>query len=93
MTVDEYLSGIAQQLVHELEPILKVKEVTTNSVLLGAYTEAAVRRLIHTTALLGRRAIPAPSPALLRKVLPGVDHREGKAHCDAELPKRGTPLP
>jgi hypothetical protein len=46
MSVDEYLSGIATQLVHELEPILKVKEVTRNSELLGAYTEAAVRRLV-----------------------------------------------
>jgi len=31
--------------VHGLEPILKVKEVTTNSTLLGTYTEAAVRKL------------------------------------------------
>jgi hypothetical protein len=36
MTVQEYLSGIAGQLVHELEPILKIKEVTRNSELLGS---------------------------------------------------------
>lgn len=47
MSVEEYLSGIAQQIVHELEPILNVKEVTINSALLGSYTEAAVRRLIQ----------------------------------------------
>ncbi len=46
MSVDEYLSGIAIQLVHELKPIISVKEVTRNSELLGAYTEAAVRRLV-----------------------------------------------
>jgi hypothetical protein len=47
VTVQDYLSGIAQQLVHELGPILNVKEVTSNTELLGAYTEAAVRRLIR----------------------------------------------
>jgi hypothetical protein len=46
MTVEEYLSRIiAAQLTHELEPILKMKEVTRNTDLLGSYTEAVVRRL------------------------------------------------
>jgi hypothetical protein len=72
VTVDEYLSGIAQQLVHELEPILKVKEVTTNSALLGAYTEAAVRRLVNRAVAPMRvstgAVIDYPMPAQLRQM-------------------------
>jgi hypothetical protein len=72
MTVDEYLAGIAQQLVHELEPILKIKEVTTNSALLGAYTEAAVRRLSHRVVAPMRistgAVIDYPMPAQLRQM-------------------------
>lgn len=72
MTVDEYLGGIAEQLVHELEPILKVKEVTTNSVLLGAYTEAAVRRLTQRVVAPMRvstgAVIDYPMPPQLRQV-------------------------
>ena len=72
MTVDEYLSGIAQQLVHELEPILKVKEVTSNSTLLGAYAEAAVRRLASRVVAPKRVSTGAvinyPMPRQLRQV-------------------------
>ena len=46
MQLKQFLRSLAEQLVHELEPILKIKEVTRNSALLGAYTEAAMRRLI-----------------------------------------------
>lgn len=45
MDTKEYLSLIAEQLVHELEPILKIKEVTSNTELLGKYAEALIRRL------------------------------------------------
>src|SRR5262245_1415756 len=45
--VQEYLQGITQQFVHELAPILAIKEVTANTELLGTYPEAAVRRLIR----------------------------------------------
>ena len=72
MTVDEYLAGIAQQLVHELEPILKVKEVTTNSTLLGTYTEAAVRKLSQRVVAPMRvstgAVIDYPMPAKLRQM-------------------------
>jgi hypothetical protein len=72
MTVDEYLAGIAEQLVHELEPILKVKEVTTNSALLGTYTEAAVRRLAQRVVAPMRvstgAVIDYPMPAQLRQI-------------------------
>jgi hypothetical protein len=72
VTVEEYLGGIAQQLVHELEPILKVKEVTTNSDLLGSYTEAAVRRL--TTRIVAPMRVSTgaiidyPMPEKLRQL-------------------------
>jgi hypothetical protein len=69
MSVKEYLSKhIAAQLVQELEPILQIKEVTSNTELLGAYTEAALRRLsrrvvyplhVSTGAVLD---YPMPSP-------------------------------
>ena len=72
MNVNEYLAGIAQQLVHELEPILKVKEVTANSALLGAYTEAAVRKLSHRVVAPMRVSTGAvleyPIPTKLRQI-------------------------
>jgi hypothetical protein len=72
MNVNDYLSGIAAQLVHELEPILKVKEVTRNSELLGAYTEAAVRRLIarvvHPMRVSTGAIIDFPMPASLNQI-------------------------
>jgi hypothetical protein len=72
MTVQEYLSGIAGQLVHELEPILKIKEVTRNSELLGSYTEAAVRRLIrrvvHPMRVSTGAVIDFPMPTSLQQV-------------------------
>lgn len=46
MTVEDYLSKvIAEPLTHELQLILSMKQVTRNTVLLGSYTEALVRRL------------------------------------------------
>jgi len=72
LTVEEYLSGIAQQIVHELEPILKVKEVTINSALLGSYTEAAVRRLIQRVVapmhVSTGAVIDYPMPDQLRQI-------------------------
>ena len=44
MELKDYLVAIAKQLVNELKPILEVKGVTSNTDLLGRYTEAAVRR-------------------------------------------------
>jgi hypothetical protein len=43
----EYLVALAGDLVNELRPILEIRGVTDNSDLLGKYTEAAIRRLVH----------------------------------------------
>jgi hypothetical protein len=43
----EYLTTLAEQLSSELRPILSISEVTNNSDLLGKYTEAALRNLVH----------------------------------------------
>jgi hypothetical protein len=45
MELAEYKWQLAEQLVHELQPVLAIKEFTDNAVLLGAYAEATVRRL------------------------------------------------
>src|SRR5947209_5073959 len=47
MELQRHLSDIAIQLVHEIEPVLKIKAVTSNTDLLGKYAEASVRRLAH----------------------------------------------
>jgi hypothetical protein len=47
MEIREYLMNIAAQLVHELQPVLQIKEVTANTDLLGTYAEASLRRLVR----------------------------------------------
>jgi len=47
MEIEQYLRGLAEQLVHELEPTESLKQFTENSKLLGDYAEAAIRRLIR----------------------------------------------
>jgi hypothetical protein len=47
MEIREYLSSIARQLVHELQPVLDIKAVTENTDLLGMYAEASLRRLVR----------------------------------------------
>ena len=47
MELREYLGTVANQLVNELTPILAIKGVTSNTDLLGKYTEASVRSLVH----------------------------------------------
>ena len=47
MELREYLDTVAAQLVNELKPILEIKGVTANTELLGKYTEASVRNLVH----------------------------------------------
>ncbi|HEX4383620.1 MAG TPA: hypothetical protein VH083_11740 [Myxococcales bacterium] len=46
MSLNEYLKGLAEHLVAELQPTVSVKQLTANSALLGTYAEAAIRRLI-----------------------------------------------
>ena len=42
MEIEQYLRGLAEQLVHELEPTESLKQFTENSKLLGDYAEAAI---------------------------------------------------
>ena len=42
----DYMQFVADQIVAELEPVLRMKQVTNNSALLGNYAEAVIRRLI-----------------------------------------------
>jgi hypothetical protein len=67
-----YLKRIAEQLVHELQPIVAMKEMTRNSDLLGAYAEAAVRNLVHRAVSPMRvstgAVIDYPEPPSLRQL-------------------------
>jgi hypothetical protein len=47
MEIRDFLDTVASQLVNELTPILEIKGVTENTDLLGKYTEACIRRLVH----------------------------------------------
>jgi hypothetical protein len=72
MEVRKFLGAIATQLVSELTPILDVKGVTTNPVLLGSYTEAAVRNLVHRIVQPMRictgAVLDLPMPVSLRQI-------------------------
>src|SRR5689334_25424488 len=72
MDLSNYLQAVANQLVNELTPILDVKGVTSNSELLGAYTEAAVRNLVHRIVQPMRVCTGAvldhPVPRVLRQI-------------------------
>jgi hypothetical protein len=45
VTAGEYLQRFVEHLTHELQPLVNLREVTTNTALLGHYAEAAIRRL------------------------------------------------
>jgi hypothetical protein len=72
MEYQEYLGAIATQLVNELTPILNVKGVTTNSDLLGKYTEASVRNLVHRIVqpmrVCSGAVLDLPMPDPLRQI-------------------------
>lgn len=73
MSAQDYLSTvIAPQLVHELEPILKIKEVTDNTELLGTYAESVLRRLsrrvVHPLHVSTGAVLQYPMPPLLRQI-------------------------
>lgn len=67
-----YLKSVAQQLVHELTPVVNMKEMTRNSELLGAYAEAAVRNLVYRIVSPMRvstgAVIDYPEPDRLRQI-------------------------
>jgi hypothetical protein len=72
MDVRQYLATVAAQLVNELRPILEIKGVTANTDLLGKYTEASVRNLVHRIVHPMRVATGAvldyPIPVPLRQI-------------------------
>ena len=72
MELREYLGTIATQLVNELTPILQVKAVTSNTDLLGKYTEAAVGRLVQRVVeplrVCTGAVIDHPMPDRLRQI-------------------------
>jgi hypothetical protein len=72
MEHNEYLDTVAAQLVNELKPILSIKAVTTNPDLLGKYTEAAVRglvhRIVHPLRVCTGAVIDHPMPTPLRQI-------------------------
>ena len=72
MELQRYLDTVATQLVNELQPILEIKGVTTNTDLLGKYTEASVRSLVHRIVQPMRLSTGAvldhPLPIPLRQV-------------------------
>jgi len=72
MEIGEYLDTVAAQLVNELQPILAIKGVTANTDLLGKYTEASVRSLVHRIVQPMRVSTGAvldhPLPVPLRQI-------------------------
>lgn len=68
----EYLTHISGQLVNELTPITNIKAVTSNSDLLGKYTEAAmrglIRRVVEPMRICTGAVIDHPMPDHLRQV-------------------------
>jgi hypothetical protein len=67
-----YLMNIAAQLVHELPPVLQIKEVTSNTDLLGKYAEASLRRLVrrvvHSMCVSTGAVLDYPMPDRLRQI-------------------------
>jgi hypothetical protein len=47
MSVEAFLGFIAEQFVAEIKPVLDIKRITSNSDLLGKYTEAVLRKLMR----------------------------------------------
>jgi hypothetical protein len=72
MEIHEYLTNVAAQLVHELQPVLQIKEVTSNSELLGMYAEASLRRLVqrvvHPMRVSTGAVLDYPMPDQLRQI-------------------------
>lgn len=72
MELRHYLGTVAAQLVTELTPILEIKGVTSNTDLLGKYTEASIRSLVHRIVQPMRVSTGAvldyPLPTVLRQI-------------------------
>ena len=72
MELQQYLDTVAVQLVNELKPILEIKGVTANTDLLGKYTEASVRslvhRIVHPMRLSTGAVLDYPAPIPLRQI-------------------------
>jgi len=72
MDAAEHLRFVAKQLANELQSVANMKEVTNSPPLLGAYAEAAVRRLVVRMVSPMRVCTGAildfPQPAKLRQI-------------------------
>lgn len=72
MELRDYLVEIASQLTNELTPVLALKGVTSNSELLGQYTEAAirglVRRIVQPMRVCTGAVLDHPLPPKLKQV-------------------------
>jgi hypothetical protein len=72
MEIHMYLGKIAEHLVHELQPVVEIKEFTNNPVLLGHYAEAIVRKLarrvVHPMRVSTGAVLDYPMPEPLRQL-------------------------
>ncbi len=72
MDLRDYLGTFAAQLVDELKPILAVKGVTSNTDLLGRYTEAAIQslvnRIVQPMRVCSGAVLDHPVPNTLRQI-------------------------
>jgi hypothetical protein len=72
LDVKQYMGALADQFVHELQPIAAIKELTSNSILLGQYAEAAIMRLVRRCVAPMRvstgSVLDFPLPPMLRQV-------------------------
>jgi len=72
MDVTQHMQFIAKQLAHELQLVAGMKEVTSSPPLLGAYAEAAVRRLVHRMVspmrVCSGAILDFPQPDKLRQI-------------------------
>src|SRR4051794_18601672 len=70
-TPEQYLENFARHLIYELEPIINVPAVATNSELLGAYAEAAmrqfIRRFVHPMRVSTGAILKYPRPPKVRQ--------------------------
>ncbi len=72
MDVTQHMQFITKQLARELQLVAGMKEVTSSPPLLGAYAEAAVRRLVHRMVspmrVCSGAILDFPQPDKLRQI-------------------------
>lgn len=72
LDLKDYMAMLAEQFVHELQPIVAIKKITSSPVLLGQYAEAAimrlVRRCVEPMRICGGAVLDFPLPSDLRQI-------------------------